>query len=482
MQRAMNSPNTRPDMSVTAQDLAERKEKAARISVFASAAIAVLKLVAGLVSGSLALISEAGHALIDLGATILTWLAVKTAEKPADDEHHFGHGKIEAIAALAETGLLIGLAIYVLFEAYQRLNNGGHAVEITWPVISVLVVSILVDFNRWRHLKKVAKETRSVALEADALHFSSDLVSSTMVLIGLGAVMAGYPKGDALAAVAVAVFILIAGLRLGKRTVDTLIDAAPSGVTDVVRNALEGVNGVISVGQIRVRPAGSTLFVDARVSVPRLHALEHSEVIKNACISAINEALPEAEATIAVEPIAMDDESILERVILIAAKRRVPVHHVTVQTIGKRLSVALDVEVDGRMKLAAAHQIASKLEAAIRADLGSDAEVETHIEPLEAQGLKGHDVNEQERIAISTTILDLARQIEGVSEVHALRVRRTDKGLVVTLHIRANPQATVSEVHLAVDQLEHAARQAHPEIARIVTHAEPRKDRAAGLN
>ena len=468
-------------MTDTKTDNAARKESAALISIFASAGIAIFKFMAGLMSGSLALMSEAGHALIDLGATILTYFAVKSSEKPADDEHHYGHGKIEAIAALAETGLLIGLACYVLYESIHRLRFGGEAVEVTWLVIGVLVASIIVDLNRWMHLRKVAKETNSVALAADALHFSSDLVSSAMVLVGLGFVYYGFPKADSIAAIAVALFILVAAFELGKRTIDTLLDAAPSGSTEKVRAALEGVTGIISVESVRVRPAGSTMFVDAVVAVPRLLSLDYVENIKRAATDAIKAAMPEAEPSVTAEPRVMDDESILERVILIAAKRRVPVHHVTVQTIGQRLSVSLDVEVDGRMSLAAAHQIASKLEAAIRADLGPETEVETHIEPLEAQGLKGYDVNEDERIAVAQDILDQAKHIDLVTEVHDLRVRRTEKGLVVSLHVRSDPQATVSDVHTAVDRLEHAARAARPEIARIITHAEPRKDREARL-
>lgn len=465
------------EMSQTEQRAANaaRKEHAALISIFASGAIAIFKFVAGLVSGSLALMSEAGHALIDFGAVVMTWFAVRTSEKPADDEHHYGHGKFEAMAALAEAALLLGLAVYVFYEAIHRLRFGGDPVMVTWPVIAVLVVSIVIDLNRWYHLNKVAKETNSVALAADALHFSSDLISSTMVLAGLGLVAYGFPQADSIAAIVVALFIMGAALKLGKRTVDTLLDAAPSGASETVRTTLEAVNGVISVESVRVRPAGSTLFVEAVVSVPRLLAQEHVETIKRAAAEAIRAAVPEAEPTVTTEPRAMDDESVLERVILIAAKRRIPIHHVTVQTIGARLSVSLDVEVDGRMSLAAAHQIATKLEAAIRADLGPDTEVETHIEPLEAQGLKGRDVNEEERIIVAQDILRLAKDIPALSEVHDLRVRRTDKGLVVTLHVRADPQATVSDVHTAVDQLEHAARSAQPDIARIITHAEPRK-------
>lgn len=462
----------------TTADNAAKKERAALISVGASAAVAICKFAAGLLSGSLALLSEAGHSLIDLGATIITWFAVRSAEKPADDEHHYGHGKIEAVAALGETMLLIGLAIYVLFESVHRLRFGGEPVELSWIIFAVLIGSITIDLNRWLHLRKVAKETRSVALEADALHFSSDLVSSVMVLLGLIAVYAGFPKADSIAAIAVAIFILVAAFHLGRNTINTLLDAAPSGSSEKVRDALEDVAGIIDVEQIKVRPAGSTLFVDAIVNVPRTFPLDRVQTIKEAAREAIRVAMPEAEPSITAQPKAMDDESVLERVILIAARRRMPIHHVTVQTIGERLSVSLDVEVDGRMSLSAAHQLASKLEDAIRADLGPTTEVETHIEPLEAQGLAGRDVLESERIVVSKQILDLAETIAGIGEVHDVRVRRTDKGLVVSMHVRADPHATVSDVHDRVDALEHAARQANPDIARIVTHAEPRKTTA----
>ncbi len=456
---------------------AEKKESAARYSVFASAGIAVFKLIAGLMSGSLALLSEAGHALIDLGATIVTWFAVQSSEKPADDDHHYGHGKIEAVAALAETGLLFILAIYVAFEAIQRLISGGNPIEVGWWVIGILVASIIIDFNRWRHLTKIAKETNSIALAADALHFSSDLISSTLVLAGLGLVIAGFPKADSIAALAVAAFILIASWRLGKRTVDTLTDAAPEGASEAIRTALEGTVGIIDIETIRVRPAGATLFVEATVTVPRTLALDRVQAIKDRAVIAIQTALPNSAPVVTARPRIMDDESILVRVILIAAKRRIPVHHVTVQTIGDRLSIGLDVEVDARMSLGAAHQIATKLETAIRADLGPETEVETHIEPLEAQGLVGHDLDAEEVKKIGETLRELSVAIPHIGEVHNTRVRTTERGLVVTLHVRAEAHTSVAEVHAAVDQLEQAARRNYPDIARIVTHAEPKRMR-----
>ena len=240
------------------------KEKAALASITASALLTLGKLAAGLFSGSLALISEAGHGLLDTGATILTYFAIRASGKPADEEHHYGHGKVEAVAALAETGLLIVLSIYVMIEAVRRLlGHEAEPVEATWPVFAVLVVSIVVDLVRWRSLSAIAEKTKSDALAADALHFSSDLVASVCVLLGLAASRFGYHQGDALAAIGVSVFIGIAGYQLGRRTIDTLVDAAPKGLAEQIRTSVEAVVGVVNVESVRLRPAGPQVLIEA---------------------------------------------------------------------------------------------------------------------------------------------------------------------------------------------------------------------------
>src|SRR5690242_3561660 len=198
----------------------ETKEQVALTSIAASGALTVAKAVVGVLSGSLALLSEAAHSALDFAATVMTWYAVRIAGKPADEEHHYGHGKVESVAALVETGLLFVLSGFVIYEAARRLAGaGGHAVEATVWAFGVIVVSIVVDFLRARLLYRVARETTSEALEADALHFGSDMWSSIAVLVGLGGVALGYPWADSAAAIVVAVFILIAGWRLGRRTI-----------------------------------------------------------------------------------------------------------------------------------------------------------------------------------------------------------------------------------------------------------------------
>jgi len=207
------------------------KRSAAAWSVAASAGLTVAKLVAGLATGSLGLLSEAAHSLLDFGATTITFWAIHVSERPADSRHHYGHAKVESVAALIESGLLFLTAIGVVIEAVRRLLGHESAVAVTWWAFVLILLSIAVDFFRARSLKQVAERTSSAALEADALHFGSDMISSIAVLFGLALTALGYPRADAVAALLVSAFIVLAGWRLGVRTIDNLMDAAPAAAT-----------------------------------------------------------------------------------------------------------------------------------------------------------------------------------------------------------------------------------------------------------
>lgn len=450
-----------------------RKESAALWSIFASAGITLAKLVAGLLSGSLALLSEAGHALIDTCATIITYFAVRTASQPADNEHHFGHGKFESLAALAETVILFILATIVVMQAWGRLKTGGGEVHATALAFAVLIGSIAIDINRVRSLRKVAGETGSQALAADALHFASDLAGSSLVLIGLIAASFGFRYADALAAMGVAGFIAIAGWQLGRRTIDTLLDKAPTGAADVIRRAAATVPGVVEVGDVRLRHDGAREIGDLTVLVPRTLPLDRVAEVKQNVSKAIAAVLPTAAVTVNSQPRALDNETVLERVLLVAARRRVPVHHVIVQEFPDRLAVSLDVEVDGRLSLAAAHSIASKFETAVREELGPATEVETHIEPLHAQQLEAAEAGTELRSQMLQALQAAAAEIPDLVEVHDVRVRRSGAGLVVNYHCRMDPNTKVLTVHERVDMLDRRIKDAFPAIARVVGHAEP---------
>lgn len=451
------------------------KQHMALTSIGASSAITIGKFAAALLSGSLALLTEALHGLVDVAATIMTYLAVRLSDKPADEEHHFGHGKIESIAALVEVGLLIALALGVGYEATQRLLGHPSQVEASPLALAIVGASIIVDFFRARALKQVAAETGSHALEADALHFSTDMWSSALVLLGLAAVGLGFPLADAIAALLVCVMILLASWSLGKRTVDVLMDAAPRGATEILRQAAQSVRQVVEVEQVKARNVGATLFAEISIAVPRMLSLDKVADIKTAVAEAVRKSIPGTELTVTTLPRIQDGESLLERVLLIAASRRLPVHHVTVQQIDERLAIACDIEVDGRMSLEAAHKVASRFEAALREEFGQETEVETHIEPLEAHGLPGQEAEEAVRVKIAQGIAEAAKAYPALSGTHDVRVRETAKGLVVHFHCLADPKLTVEDVHGAIDAFEHDIRQSHPQIVRVVSHAEPRR-------
>jgi cation diffusion facilitator family transporter len=454
----------------------ETKERVALTSIAASGALTVAKGVVGVLSGSLALISEAAHSALDFAATVMTWYAVRVSGKPADAEHHYGHGKVESVTALIETGLLFVLSAFVIFEAATRLlGAGGHAVEATIAAFAVIIVSVVVDFLRARLLYRVARETASEALEADALHFGSDMWSSLAVLLGLGGVALGYRWADAAAAIIVALFILVAGWRLGRRTIETLTDTAPEGSAERLSAIARRVGGVVAVERVRARSVGPTLFVDLVVAVSRTLPLDRVAAIKTAVVDAVRAEMPEAEVDVVTQPRALDDETVLERVMVIARNQALAVHHVTVHAIGGRLSISLDLEVDGSLSLGRAHEIADALEAAVRVELGPAVEVETHIEPLQTRGRAGRDAPAERVAAVRTALTEIAASVRFVGQIHDVRVRETAGGEIVNFHCEVDPALTVHEVHERVDEVERALRRTFSTITRVIGHAEPRR-------
>jgi cation diffusion facilitator family transporter len=452
------------------------KERVALGSIAASGGLTLAKGVVGLLSGSLAILSEAAHSLIDFGATVMTYFAVRISGKPADEEHHYGHGKVESVSALAETALLFVLSGVVIWEAVKRLaSHQGHAVEATAVAFAVIAVSVVVDFVRARMLYRVANETASEALEADALHFGSDMWSSIAVLIGLGGVALGYQWADSAAAVVVAVFVCIAGWRLGRRTIETLTDTAPAGSAETIRRIAGRVGGVVAVDGVRVRPVGDKLFVEVIVAVSRTLPLDRVKALKEQVAQAIRSELPRAEVGVDAAPRALDDESVQERVMVIARNQGLAVHHVTVHDIRGQRSVSLDLEVDHRLALGAAHDIADKLEAALRDELGTAVEVETHIEPLPPPDAAGREAPPERVRAVEITLAEIAAEGGMVRDVHNVRVRETDEGEIVNFHCRVEPALAVQAVHEKVDELERELRRRSPLIKRVIGHAEPRR-------
>jgi cation diffusion facilitator family transporter len=465
-----------PDRYVAPQRrmMSDVKQRVALTSIVASAGLTTAKGVVGVMSGSLALLSEAAHSFIDLGATVMTYFAVRISGKPADAEHHYGHGKIESVSALAETALLFVLAGIVIWEATKRLISAEPPeVQATPWAFAVIVLSIVVDFLRSRVLYRTAQETSSHALEADALHFDSDMWSSLAVLVGLFGIALGYAAADSVAALAVSLVICIAGWRLGRRTIDALTDTAPPGAAGKITAAVSRIPGVVAVERLRVRQVGNVLFVDLEVAVSRTLPLDRLATLKQRIVEAIRGDSPAAEVTVTTNPRALDDETVLERVMVIARNRALAAHHVTVHAIGGRLAVSLDLEVDGALSIGAAHDIATGLEEAIREELGPAVEVETHIEPLQPFDEPGRDAPAARVAAVREALIEIATKVEFVGAIHDVRVRAADDGEIVNFHCLVDPMLKVADVHDKVDEVERALRLRFPSIKRAIGHAEP---------
>jgi len=434
----------------------------------------VAKFVVGIAIGSLALISEALHSSVDVVATVVTWMVVRFSDRPADKEHHYGHGKLESVSALGIIAMLYVLAGGILVESFSRLREGAPPPALSAIPFVVLIVDIAVNFWRARALHRAAHETKSQALAADALHFASDVLGSIAVIAGLALSGLGYTWGDAVAAATVAIIIAMLGLRMARSTVETLVDRAPEGAAEKATAAIRAVPGVVAVERLRVRMVGSTHFIDAIVQVPRTFPIDRVDEIKRKAQAAVVAAFEDADLTFTAVPVARDNESVRERIMVIARNSGLAVHHVTVHDLGDKLTVSIDLEVDGEMTLIAAHDIAHELERNIRDEFGEDVEVDTHIEPLEPELPQGTDAAPDRVEAIRTALSQFAAR-GAINDIHNVRVRDTDAGEIVNFHCRAAPSMSVIKVHESVDEIERALRRAFPSVKRVISHAEPPK-------
>ncbi|MDD2807360.1 MAG: cation diffusion facilitator family transporter [Patescibacteria group bacterium] len=451
-----------------------KKEAVALSSILAGTALTGTKFVVGILTGSIGIMSEAAHSLLDLGAAGLTFYAVRFGGQPADEKHHYGHGKIESVSALIETGLLFLTSGWIIYEASHRLMTKNIEVEATWYAFAVVIFSILVDISRSRALTKVAQETKSQALEADALHFSSDIWSSTVVLVGLILVLFGVQGADALAAIGVSIFVAVAGWRLGKRTIDVLVDTAPQGITEVVAAIVKTTKGVVAVENIRVRPLGPNVFVDVAIQISRTLSLPKVEEIKTSIKERIIEKVPEADIGIRTSSVQLDNETIVESIQALAGKSNLTLHNIVVDNLDEKKYISFDLELEDFLTLRKSHEIATELEKAIKEEFGSDVEINSHIEPQKKEAILSSNVTAEEMAKVMTLITETDQQIKIISNLHNVLVRKIGERFFISLHCLAPAELSIEEVHNAVSRFEYLIKNKMPEIKRVVIHVEPK--------
>ena len=289
---------------------AREKQSAALTSLVAAIALTAFKIVVGLATGSLGILAEAAHSGLDLVAAALTYLAVRISGRPPDRGHLYGHGKIENLSALTETLLLLVTCAWIIWEAVNRLVTHRLGVEVSVWSFAVMITSIAIDVSRSRVLARAAKKYNSQALEADALHFQTDIWSSSVVIVGLIAVKAAewFPAAswlrgaDAVAALGVSMLVISVSWQLGRRTVNALLDSAPEGLEERILAAVEAVPGVTNCHAIRARYSGPVLFIDLHVLVDGRQTLFEAHALTETIEKVIQEIAPEADVTVHPEP------------------------------------------------------------------------------------------------------------------------------------------------------------------------------------
>jgi cation diffusion facilitator family transporter len=451
-----------------------KKQQVALTSVLASLLLTVMKLVVGIMTGSIGIISETAHSALDFGAAALTLFAVKMSDKPADSKHHYGHAKVESVSALIETGLLVVTSLWIIYAAAERLMAGTTDVKVTWYAVAVMVVSIVVDFSRSRALKKVAKETNSQALEADALHFSSDILSSAVVLIGLVFVSMGIAWADAVAGIAVALLVGWAAFSLGKKTIDVLIDAAPEGLGERIEEISMTVGGVIAIDKIRVKPTGPQVFIEMAICVNRTLSVEKVQRICADIEIKIREEFPVGDITINTRPIALNSETIAERVHVISLNHNLHAHNISTNLAEQKKQISFDVEIDQQLTIKQAHDTVNALEDELHREFDEELDICIHLDPLRNDDRYTGTLQSGEKEFVTNTIIKASQSIANIQDVHDILIRKSEEGkLFITLHCSFNDDALLEEVHYLTSQLEGAIYRSLPNAGRVIIHAEP---------
>ena len=469
--------------SLTPSHSAEKEKKAAAgNSILAAVFLTVLKLIVGLITGSLGILAEAAHSALDLVAAVVTFLAVRISDKPADHEHTYGHGKIENFSALVETVLLFVTCAWIIYEAVRRIFFATIEVDPSLWAFLVMAVSIGVDVSRSRMLYRAARRHHSQALEADALHFSTDVWSSSVVIVGLVLVWLGqnvFPaaskvlhRADAVAALGVAVIVFFVSFRLGRRTMDVLLDRAPDGLPQKLREVAAEVDGVLGVGQVRVRRSGPVFFVDMTVDVDRNQSFERTHAIADNVEVRVQSIAPGADVVVHTDPREVERETMAKRIRAIAYRNQMAVHNIGLHEDRGRIFIDLHLEVDDHLSLQQAHEMSSHIERDLREDMPDIEQVYVHLESRGTGIGDGLDVTPREHELVEH-VRRLTDEIAGPSRCHNVRVLQHGEKLSVSLHCHFEKDLSIIQIHDLTSRIEERLKKNIPGVDRCVVHAEP---------
>ncbi len=471
----------------------ERREKnrVTAVSVVASLLLTCAKLAVGLLTGSLGLLAEAAHSALDLVSSVVTFFSVRIAGRPADESHPYGHGRAENLSAIVQGLLLLGTASWIAYESVKRIFFEDVAVQASLWAFAVMASSIIVDMWRSRMLSRAARRYRSRALEADALNFRADMLSSAVVIAGLGLVALGNTlgrggllhKADAVAALLVGGLIIYKSGGVLLQSVNILLDRAPVGLAERVHRAAISVPGVLEAPSVRLRESGSSTFADVVVTVPRTTSAAEAHEITQEVEEAIRGVDERTDTLVHVEPVRSETESAAEAIRATALRMGIRTHHERVWRSGEGFEASFHVEVDPYLKLEEAHDLARRLGGAIREEYPHLLKVNSHIEVAEPEpGDKREITAEHRELAAKIGHLVLEANVE--ARAHEVRLYRAGRGTGVVddtgsvdavIHCDFPASTNMGEVHRRTELVEQTLKTRVPGLGYVVIHAEPRE-------
>src|SRR5688572_2389678 len=502
------------------RDLAYKEKKRIVItSMAASASLAILKLIIGFSTNSLGILSESFHSGLDVLAALMTFYAIRIVIKPPDSKFTYGYAKIESLSSLAEILLLFLVAAYIFYEGLERIFVKSIEPDITVFSFGVMILSIVVDYWRSKTLFKVARKYGSQAIEADALHFKADMISSSIVIVGLCTVLfLGIPNADAYAALIISCMIIYTSLGLGKRTLDVLLDKAPKGINHIVLESISGLEGVNRAHDIRVRNVGATLFIDLHIEVPRTSTHDKAHKIATNVEDKIRKLIPNSDVLVHVDAIESESETLTDIVRLIASETdgiknvhsiffsQLPSYSnkqsnknfhetnliqgdndnpmkneiknelgLTNNNSKRLLHLYLDVQVDSGLDLRAAHNIIETFESKVRNDIPLIHQITTHIE-FETEEIKKIGIEKEVKSSYLANIRKSCFKIEGVVDCKDIGIVDMDGDQHITLTITIqslNPSdLSIYDAHqIATDVQQMIMRDTGA--SKVVVHTEP---------
>lgn len=457
------------------------KRSVAGNSVLAAVLVTVLKIAVGFTTGSLGIMSEAAHSGLDLVAAIVTLFSIRVSDKPADADHQYGHGKIENFSAFIETGLLLLTCVWIVYEAIRRLFFHHVKIEPTIAAFAVMIFSMGIDLWRSRSLKRIATKYDSQALEADALHFSTDVWSGGVVVLGLLLVLVGRKyqvawlrNADPIAALCVAGVVVYVSWRLARRTIDSLLDAAPAGVRNQIIAAVAGVEGLLEIDRVRIRRAGNRYFADISIGLARNVTFQRAEQVAGAVTTAVRKVLPNSDVVVRSIPRESFAENIFDRVRAVAMLHNFNVHDVSIQDLNGRLHVEQHLELDERLSLKEAHDRVTVLENEIQKDVPGISSILTHIESEPSTIETGEEVLQDE--TLKHKLKSVQTEFPEILDMHDIEVKRVRGRLYVSCHCTMPDDLPLSRVHDIQTELEIRFKQEAPELFRVLIHPEPHTD------